>query len=233
MSNYNLSFTRDIKRFAHLTPDIEILASDGKIGAFRHELTIASPILQKMFMANPNLTIIDLKEYDQDVVQRLLNLIYAGNFSMEDENLKDSIFRLATELQITIEVLPQDTKKIKVAAPKAPEELLKNDDPGLIDLGGGKVKCGLCMKVFGEKGNGTKHYQNIHMTDKSQKNIICQAPGCNKLFRIKSYMQAHMNSKHGIKVSELKSASKVKQPKKQKTAKHEEKIEMKQEPIEQ
>ena len=99
MSSCNLSYIRDTKRIAELTPDIEILASNGKIGSFRHDLRIASPILHQIFEENPNLTIIDLKNElklrglpvsgkKSNLIQRLKNDIEEGRDEtvIEDSN---------------------------------------------------------------------------------------------------------------------------------------------------
>ena len=217
MPKYHFSIVRESSRASEISQDFEFLAKDGKLRANQSFLQMASPIIHKVIMEN-NSTVFDLKDYSQEAVVGLLDIIYTGRLTVTEDQVKDEIVKMAQDLEINIQLhqaLPEgENVKVKIEAPKAPEEPSENDnDPGLIKMEDGRFGCGICFKSFGSKSIGTKHYQEVHMTDKNQKNFKCRAPNCNKTFAVERHMKLHMQRVHGISAKMLKSTKSVKVPK--------------------
>ena len=218
MPKYRFSIVREAARIIELPQDVELLTKDGKLRTNKIALEVASPVIHKAIMEN-NATAFDLKNYSQESVVGLLDMIYLNHFTVTDENIMNEVTSLARDLEIKFQLDQAFTEddNIKVAAPKVPEEPQENDDdPGLfkMDDGTGRFGCGICFKSFGSKPAGTTHYQDVHMTDKSQRNFKCRAPNCNKTFAVERYMKDHMKRRHGISAKMLKSKKSVKVPKK-------------------
>ena len=204
--------------FAHIKVDdvpetIEVLANDGKISANRFFLRIASPAVHTKLVENPDLTILDLKNYRKATIDCLLHGIYTGNTTFNDDIEKETVMRLCQELSIDMKTkMVVEGEAIKVDAPAVPEEEPKNDDPGLMRLKDGRIGCGICFKAFSLKGNAKKHYQNVHMTSK-EKNIPCRAPGCDTKLKSIPVMKQHMLKSHGISAKMIPSTSATKSTK--------------------
>ena len=213
MPTYNFSIVRDTARVNELPKnlEVELLAKDGKIRANQILLQVASPFIHKAIMENKT-TLFDLKNYSQEAVVGLLDMIYSGRLTVTDHKKMDEVMRLAQDLEVKFELnqgLPEG-ENIKVGAPKAPEE--PREDPGLIKMENGRIGCGICFKTFKAMAFGTRHYQEQHMIDKKIKNIKCRAPNCNKKFAIERNMKVHMKQAHGISSKMLKSTKTVKVP---------------------
>ena len=210
MASYNLKLVRDSSRINDLSQNIELLAKDSKITAKQALLQLASPVINRAILENPDSTIFDLKHYSGVTVNGLLQIIYNGEITDTCEEFKDEILQLAAELEINVHVQPLTTdQKIKIEAPKVPEPAEKDEDPGLFKLKDGKFSCGLCFKTFNSQSTGKRHYQTQHMINKDAKIIECRAPNCDKKFAVEHYMKEHMRLKHGISAKMLKSAKKA------------------------
>ena len=216
MANYSLTIIKDTSRFNDLTKNITLLTKDSKIMANQSFLQVASPVINKAIMENPDSTIFDFKHHSDEAVNGLLEMIYKGQVTdIKDEALKDEVFQLTEELGINVRVqsllhLPgPEAQNIKVEPPKVPEEQEKNDDPGLFKMDNGRYGCGICFKSFVMQAIGKRHYQSQHMIDKNVKNFGCRFPNCNKKFAVEEYMKTHMLRAHGVSAKMLKSATKA------------------------
>ena len=203
-AKYNLHVSR-INEIPNNT--IEVLANDGKITANRLFLRLASGVVHAKLLENPDLNILDLKDYKKRTIDCLLNGIYTGQTTFKDEVEEKEVIRLAQELDIGI-IQTGEGKNIKIEAPAVPEEEAINEDPGLIPLKDGNYGCGLCFKSFTRFQVAKRHYQNIHFAQ--EKNISCRAPGCDKKFAILRYMKEHMRTSHGISAKLIQTTSSTK-----------------------
>ena len=210
----------NLSRLDEIHPDkIGLLASDGKITMNRAILRFVSSLVHTKLVENPDLTILDMKHHKKASIDSLLHLINGGKIAFNED-----VNNLAEELEIFL------TKSFKVDAPEVPEEQPKDEDPGLMKLKDGRMSCGLCFKAFESMRNAKRHYQNVHMA--KDKNIPCRAPGCVKKFKSMDYMKVHMFTTHGISAKMIPSASKTKLTKKVPQKMESEKIDVKEEPIE-
>ena len=210
----------NLSRLDEIHPDkIGLLASDGKITMNRAILRLVSSLVHTKLVENPDLTILDMKHHKKASIDSLLHLINGGKIAFNED-----VNNLAEELEIFL------TKSFKVDAPEVPEEQPKDEDPGLMKLKDGRMSCGLCFKAFESMRNAKRHYQNVHMA--KDKNIPCRAPGCVKKFKSMDYMKVHMFTTHGISAKMIPSASKTKLTKKVPQKMESEKIDVKEEPIE-
>ena len=75
----------------------------------------------------------------------------------------------------------------------------KNEDPGLMRLKDGKIRCGICFKVFAGKKPmdvAKQHYKNVHLS--KGKDVSCRVPGCDRKFKNTQSMRVHLIQTHGI-----------------------------------
>ena len=214
-ASFNLLYVTHIK-VDDIPETIEVLANDGKISVNRFFLRIASPVVHTKLVENPDLTIIDLKNYRKATIDCLLHGIYTGNTTFNDDIEKEMVMRLCQELGIEIKTkMIVEGEAIKVDAPAVPEEAPQNDDPGIMRLKDGRISCGKCFKIFPGKfamGNAKQHYQNVHMTSDGEK-IPCRAPGCDKKFKTMHSMKDHMRQTHGVSAKMIPSTSAIKSTK--------------------
>ena len=91
-------------------------------------------------------------------------------------------------------------------------------------LENGRVRCEVCDKDFSQLKNARQHFQTIHVT--KDKNIPCEK--CDKKFSNLRYMKDHMRRIHKISAKMIPSTSKTKMEVK----KESEKIDVKEEPME-
>ena len=197
---YKVQISSSLEHHPHY---IKILASDGKlINANRCNLVCVSRVIYNQLTSDPwvdpSVHSLDWKNYSSEVIEALLNLVNAGESSFPNEDLKNQVVALAKELEINI------TESVPVNPPKAPEALVKDENPGLFNSGDGRYTCGLCFKIFAKKQRGMVHYQDIHMTNKAEKTIACLSPGCDKKFAVMKYMKKHMYNMHGVSGKILK-----------------------------
>ena len=213
MSKYCFSIVRETTRVSDISQDLELLAKDGKIRANQSFLQVASPIINKAILENDS-KVFDLKNYSQEAVIGLLEMIYSGQLTVTGAEVMDEVMRLAQDLEINFQLATLESENFKVEAPKIPEEPQENDnDPGLIKMDDGRFGCGICFKSFSSKTHGTTHYREQHLSEKSQRNFKCRAPNCDKTFAFERYMKNHMRQRHGISSKMLKSTKSVKVPK--------------------
>jgi len=224
MSSFKVTVIKEASCAKDLPGEIEIRAKNGKVSAKICPLQIASPILHNFFMESPDTKILDFADHKKKVIEGLLDLIHAGEITFTDESLKDKVVDLAKELEIRVQTVP--TYKIIEGEFKAPEDRkvpIELIDPGLHKTECGKVLCKGCFKTFPDLHNARKHCRNVHFADKSQRNIPCQSPGCDKKFYLSAHMKNHMRKVHGIsakafaeksipsfKVTMIKDASRIK-----------------------
>ena len=163
---------------------------------FRCFLRVASPVVHSKLLETPDLTILDLKNYRKATIDCVLQGIYTGKAVFNNDIEKEMVTRLCQELDIDMTCEASEAETIKVNAPKVPQEEPKNKDPGLMRLKDGRIRCGICFKVFAGKFVAKQHYQNVHMS--KGKNVSCRVPGCDRKFKNTQSMRVHIIKTHGI-----------------------------------
>merc|ERR1711860_221353 len=205
--SFKVTMIKEASRIKHLPHDIEILADDGVIiKAKRCPLQMASGIWNNRFIKavyfghsikGAERPILDLKTHKKEVIDCLLRLIYQGELTFTEEEFKDEVVDLAQELEIKVKT---EFQKIKTpAATKAPRKapkLLANDDYCLMESGDGRFQCTICFKALSTKANGKRHYEEVHLTNTSVRNVQCRDPECDKKFPRKKLMEEHMRRCH-------------------------------------
>ena len=194
--SFKVTLNKDALRVKHLPHDIEILARGGKIiAAKRCPLQLASGVWNKFFVENPDSTILDLKNYKKEVIEGLLQLMYQGEMTFNEEEYKDEVVDLAEELEIKVKT-EFSFKRAKTDAPKKAPKLYANEDYCLIPSEDGRYQCTICFKILNNRSNGKRHYEDIHLTNNSVKNVQCRAPDCGKKYSSTKSMHEHMRKRH-------------------------------------
>ena len=195
--SFKVTIIKDASRIKHLPHNIEILADGGTIiNAKRCPLQMASGVWNKRFIKNPERSIFDMKTHKKEVIDCLLRLIYQGEMTFTEEEFKDEVIDLAQELEIKVQSEFQKIKTAPTKAPKKAPKLFANDDFCLMESGDGRFQCTICFKAFSNKKNGQRHYEEVHLTNKSVKNVQCRDPECDKKFPSQRYMEQHMRRCH-------------------------------------
>ena len=197
-----ICIVRDYTSIEEESHVITILANDGEVLANRCFLRSSSSVIRRSLTHNEKGEVLDLQDYSIEVINLLLKLIYIGKLETSTK-LMEEVIDLTKDLEINV------TQSVPVQAPKAPEALIKNEDPGVLVSKDGKYTCGLCFKNYATKSTAETHYQEIHMSSK-EKTIECLLPDCNKKFALMRHMKLHMKRMHNVSGTLMKPAKKVK-----------------------